>query len=246
MKYYDEYWAENAEWSPNHGVLSSNEKHVFKTFCKAGNTVLDYGCGDAGRYGQHLTDLGVLYNGFDISNTAVESAQSRDLNVRLLDDNGLTTMADDSANQAFCFEVLEHLMRPDTALNEIHRVLKNGGDLFLSVPNIGYLAIRIEFLLTGFLCPGGSPLTSRLSPWNDAHIRFYNLSMLKRMVAASGFSVVKCYGSKFSLGDFPYVYKRPLLSKFFNMLSFPFQFLGYAFPSLFSGRIFLHVVKSKS
>ncbi len=61
---------------------------------------------------------------------------------------------------ALCLDVLEHLSFDDQprALAELHRVLRPGGELFVTVPNLAHLQSRIHFLLTGRLIRTANPL----------------------------------------------------------------------------------------
>jgi 2-polyprenyl-3-methyl-5-hydroxy-6-metoxy-1,4-benzoquinol methylase len=56
-------------------------------------------------------------------------------------------------DRALCLDVLEHLTFEDQprALAELHRVLKPGGAVLVSVPNLAHLQSRIHFLLLGRL-----------------------------------------------------------------------------------------------
>jgi len=124
--------------------------------------ILDVGAGEGAlveRYrGRGWDILGV--------DSAYESA-----NVRQAD---LLALPFDSGafDQALCLDVLEHvdLLDQPRALSEIARVLKPGGGLLFSVPNLAHLHSRIRFLLSGKLTrtsaverhPGDRPLDEYL------------------------------------------------------------------------------------
>lgn len=56
-------------------------------------------------------------------------------------------------DRALCLDVLEHLAFADQprALEELHRVLRPGGELLVSVPNLAHLQSRVHFFLLGRL-----------------------------------------------------------------------------------------------
>jgi len=56
-------------------------------------------------------------------------------------------------DRALCLDVLEHLSFEEqaAALAELHRVLRPGGELLVSVPNLAHLQSRVQFLLRGRL-----------------------------------------------------------------------------------------------
>ena len=58
-----------------------------------------------------------------------------------------------SFDRALCLDVLEHLSyeQQPVAFGELFRVLKPGGELLVSVPNLAHLQSRIHFLLRGRL-----------------------------------------------------------------------------------------------
>lgn len=60
---------------------------------------------------------------------------------------------DASFDRATCLDVLEHLTFEDQpkALAELFRVLRPGGELLVSVPNLAHLQSRVHFLLQGRL-----------------------------------------------------------------------------------------------
>jgi SAM-dependent methyltransferase len=58
--------------------------------------------------------------------------------------------ADESFDAVVAVEVLEHLLDHDRFFSECHRVLKPGGKLIATTPNILSLKSRLRFLGTGF------------------------------------------------------------------------------------------------
>lgn len=67
---------------------------------------------------------------------------------------------DGTFDRALCLDVLEHLSFEDQprALAELRRVLRPGGELLVSVPNLAHLQSRVHFLLRGRLIRTASEL----------------------------------------------------------------------------------------
>lgn len=93
--------------------------------------VLDVGCGHMPFRAAALAHAD-SYAGFDVEARA-------DGVTHIGDAQDMQGIATDAYDTVFCFEVLEHLPRPDRALAEIARVLRPGGRLLLSVPHLSRL-----------------------------------------------------------------------------------------------------------
>jgi len=68
--------------------------------------------------------------------------------------------ADGAFDAALCLDVLEHLTfdQQPRALAELSRVLRDGGELVVTVPNLAHLQSRLHFFLRGRLIRTANPL----------------------------------------------------------------------------------------
>jgi len=111
--------------------------------------VLDAGCGEGVIVDEYAGRLAI--EGLD-PNYSSERVRNGSLVALPYDDN--------SFDRALCLDVLEHLSFEDQprALAELHRVLRPGGELLVSVPNLAHLQSRVHFLLRGRLIRTASDL----------------------------------------------------------------------------------------
>ena len=84
-----------------------------------------------------------------------------------------------------CFAVLEHIKNYMHALKEIHRVLRPGGILIASTPNINWWPFRIKFLLGK--CPEDFHTAD--------HVNFWNIKRFRQIFVDSGFKVINQFTS---------------------------------------------------
>src|SRR5437868_14565052 len=69
---------------------------------------------------------------------------------------------DQSFDYVTCLEGLEHIENPQQAIREFARVLRPGGQLIVSIPNILNIEERLKWLLYGY--------TSHFKPMTRAHV----------------------------------------------------------------------------
>ena len=107
-----------------------------------GVRVLDAGCGEGVLVEEYWSRLAI--EGVDEN---YSSARVRSASILAL------PYPDASFDRAMCLDVLEHLTFEDQprALGELFRILKPGGELLVSVPNLAHLQSRVHFFLTGRL-----------------------------------------------------------------------------------------------
>ncbi|WP_328871160.1 class I SAM-dependent methyltransferase [Streptomyces sp. NBC_00287] len=166
-------------------------------------TILDIGCGDGTAAAVAAPLLpGHRIIGVDWSQDALRRARTRLACSPVrgeLTDGGLPFRSE-SADAVLFSEVIEHLVDPDAALDEIRRVLRPGGHLMLSTPNLAAWYNR------ALLLAGIQPVFSEVSlraihgrPGKEVvgHLRLYTARALREFVAASGFEVVRLAGAPF-------------------------------------------------
>jgi SAM-dependent methyltransferase len=179
--------------------------------------VVDVGCGD-GMIGGVVQaaawrvagDAPVVL-GTDWSAAAVRGARDRGLRaVQATPDGPGLPLADGVAEVVLLSEVIEHLVDPDTALDECRRILRPGGTLVVSTPNLAAWYNRV------LLAAGIQPVFSEVSlrgiygrPGHEVvgHLRLFTRRALVGLLEASGFEDVTVTGAPYH--DVP-VPLRPL------------------------------------
>jgi len=102
-----------------------------------GTYVLDYGCG-WGCFSQMMAERGCIVDGIDIDSDSIDIAQNilggnEQVTFALKD---IQDIADETYDVVVSTQVAEHTHNPGNYVKECNRVLKSGGCLIISVPNI--------------------------------------------------------------------------------------------------------------
>ncbi|MBK7933886.1 MAG: class I SAM-dependent methyltransferase [Acidobacteria bacterium] len=95
---------------------------------------------------------GLIKMGFEVSCADLYPEIFQLENVEILkgDLDGKLPYKDDSFDYIVCIEGLEHIENPANAIREFSRVLKSGGTLIASVPNIMNIEERLRWLFSGY------------------------------------------------------------------------------------------------
>ena len=145
--------------------------------------VLDVPSG-AGSFSRRLLAAGYRVRAGDIvENPQLEGAEFAhcDLNERL-------DLEDASVDAVVCIEGIEHLRRPFDFVDECARVLRPGGTLILTTPNISALRSRWRWLLTGFHNKCKVPLDEN-HPEPRHHINMLSFPEIRYMLHTSGLRI---------------------------------------------------------
>lgn len=185
--------------SANDFILQRRERIVRAALPLSGAVLLDFGCGNGAQTRCFFRDFDTVI-GADVSAAFLRDFQAMarlghgDHGANAIQYDGRTLpISDGSVDVVVSFEVLEHVEDEGQALREIHRVLKPGGFLGISVPNRWWI-----FETHGARLP--------LLPWNRvpffswlpkaihdryAHARIYRRREIVRKLQERGFTVLQ-------------------------------------------------------
>jgi 2-polyprenyl-3-methyl-5-hydroxy-6-metoxy-1,4-benzoquinol methylase len=171
-------------------AVDKQEKTRLDTMLKlvgTGKDVLDTGCRD-GTISKMIENLGNYVEAIEISEFSIKKAREKGLKVYDLDLNApdWADKIEKRYDVVFAAEILEHVFETDLFLQNIHKVLKTGGILVLSTPNLASLGRRILLLL------GRNPVTELNTREGQAgHVRYYVYEPLKDILRDNGFEVIE-------------------------------------------------------
>lgn len=177
---HEKYWEKEAKLN-----FSDYERNqVIQQLINPGELVIDIGCGD-GAVAEYLTKtLKAKVVGIDFSKVAALKTSQRSVPVLLANAEFKLPLKSSSVDVVFMGDLIEHVYYPDRTLKEAARVLKNKGRIIVSCPNMGYWRYRVHYFLKGII-PETEWIEKEL--WNSQHIRFFNKSLLYKILRQTGF-----------------------------------------------------------
>lgn len=165
--------------------------------------VLELGVGDAALT-RRLHEAGAIVDGVEIDQRAVAAARPYCRTMYEVDLNRPAAAGiQGEYDLVIAADVLEHLHRPEVALAHLKRVLKKGGTLLVSLPNVANVYVRSNMLLGRF------PRHTK-GILDDTHLQFYTLKQMRRLLSRTGWKVQRAF-----VTSIPVIVVFPFLNKAF-------------------------------
>ncbi len=145
-----------------------------------GTRVLDLGCGE-GLFAAALARAGAEVLAVDVAEEPLRRARARNpgLRTRLIEGEGDWEIEDASFDVVWAGEVIEHVADTSRWLSELRRVLRSGGRLLLTTPELGSSQLLAAAL-------SRRSFARRFDPQGD-HLRHYDGATLRALLISFGF-----------------------------------------------------------
>jgi 2-polyprenyl-3-methyl-5-hydroxy-6-metoxy-1,4-benzoquinol methylase len=148
--------------------------------------VLDLGCG-RGVLAAEMVERGCRVVGADVIPAAqVEPVLERYIQTDLMG-QGIAEVLDQLGDRKFdkilLLDIIEHLADPAALVSECRKLLRPGGHLVVSVPNVANISVRLLLLLGKFDYMERGIL-------DRTHLRFFTRRTIRQLLEAAGYTVV--------------------------------------------------------
>lgn len=154
---------------------AKHDIEFIKKYKKTG-TLLDIGCG-LGHFLSVAKDNGFICTGTEISNESIKYAEQKyNLNIKEGDITNIN-FNEDKFDIITIFDVLEHVINPDTIIKKIYNIVNSDGYVFISVPNVDCLQSKLK----------GKNWTQMIPP---NHLNFFNTKTLTKLLENNGFKII--------------------------------------------------------
>lgn len=219
-KFYDKYWEQRKKegylQNKNNMLIAERIKIAVDMIIRDSARIkdkkmyiLDIGCGE-GALGKLLKERlkeRVFIIGCDIADTALKEVSDDYSDVFQIDvetDKLMDKFSQYKFDYIVILEVLEHLFKPESVLQQCSSILKDDGYLIASFPNINWYRYRIDMLKGHFpknylLCPGEHIQNFTLYSFNTllTQNRFTPIEIDAQFIAPRVFRPVRLFKSIF-------------------------------------------------
>ncbi|MGZ4807891.1 MAG: class I SAM-dependent methyltransferase [Thermoanaerobaculia bacterium] len=163
---------------------------LIRRFAKKGGTLVDLGAA-GGELGEAVRDHFQRTLGFEFEIANLPALRSR-FDAAVIADLEKLKRLPAGADAIVLADVLEHLRDAPGLLTLVRESLARDGKIFVSVPNIANITVRIGLLLGVFEYRERGIL-------DNTHLRFYTLRTIRQEIENAGFRILVIRGSSVPL-----------------------------------------------
>lgn len=189
------WWDPNSEFRPLHDINPARVAWIDAHAGLKAARVVDVGCG-GGLLSEGMAALGADVTGIDLSEKALGVARLHlyesgyKIEYRLISAEALAQEAPASFDHVTCLEMLEHVPDPASVVAACARLVKPGGQVFLSTLNRNAKAYLVAVL-------GAEYLLNLLPRGTHEYTRFLKPAELARLCRQAGLEVLEITGLRY-------------------------------------------------
>ena len=193
--YAHEWWNKRGPYKFIHMLTPLRLKYIANNLTLKGSKILDLGCG-GGLLAEEMYKSGAEVVGIDASKKTIEIAKNhakeQSLKIKYLNTDLESFESKVKFDAVICFELIEHVPDPEELINQITKIIKPNGKLFLSTINRNlfsfiFAKIVAEYVLN--IIPRGT----------HTYEKFLKPSEIKVMLNKNNLNIDDIQGIKFDL-----------------------------------------------
>lgn len=190
------WWDPNSEFRPLHDINPARLSWIDSKAGLRGKQVIDVGCG-GGLLSEGMAGLGAQVTGIDLSEKALRIARlhlfesGQIVDYRLISAEAMADEAPSGFDLVTCLEMLEHVPDPASTVAACARLVKPGGQVFLSTINRNLKAYLLAVV-------GAEYLFKLLPRGTHDYARFLKPAELARLCRDAGLEVLEITGLRYN------------------------------------------------
>lgn len=167
--------------------------------------LLDVPCGE-GRFSEKARKMG-----FDVTAGDIIYSESTPEDFKYIDLNNPLPFPDEYFNAIICIEGIEHLENHFLVIREFSRILKPGGLMILSTPNVLSLESRWKFFWTGYHDMASRPINDSLENLYMEHVNLAPFNSLEFLFRINQFEIQTIEASSYRKGSLFFMLLYPFI-----------------------------------
>jgi len=190
------WWDPNSEFRPLHDINPARVAWIDDHAGLKGKQVVDVGCG-GGLLSEGMAAMGAQVTGIDLSERALSIARlhlyesGHVIDYRLISAEAMADEAPSRFDFVTCLEMLEHVPDPASTVAACARMVKPGGQVFLSTINRNPKADLLAVV-------GAEYIFNLLPRGTHDYTRFLKPAELARLCRAAGLEVLEITGLRYN------------------------------------------------